>query len=294
MQAASGSRGASIYYTDELDADIQFAQEILEDSIFDSSLSPSFLPNRTTELTVQVSYASINLRDQVRENETVPLQFAYEAADCRIFYTIQTFYNYTALWQYAADAIWTNPALCVVGSTGFASAPGAASNLDGPPNAPSATVTADDIVGHLTANDTSQIPYLTHNADGIEDAAPVSKANPVKQCKSNADCVTLGKTHHFCAVVPLCDANLNPTVTTGLCLKKCSNGPQGAPECRASEKCLLNQLICDKPGHCVKQNSTPNKSSLVPNSADTVPQGVCDVICNGKGGLTTVKKSGPS
>jgi hypothetical protein len=128
MQGASGSRGASIYYTDDLDGDIRFAQEIFEDSIFnDQSASPSFLPNRTIELSVQVIYASINLRGQVQPNETVPLQFAYEGADCRIFYIPSTFYNYIALWQYAADAIWTNLSLYVNGSTGFASLVGAKS-----------------------------------------------------------------------------------------------------------------------------------------------------------------------
>lgn len=76
MQGASGSRGASIYHTTDMDVDIQFTQEILEDSIFDDNpASPHFLPNRTTELKVLVTYASINLRDQVRPNETVPLQF---------------------------------------------------------------------------------------------------------------------------------------------------------------------------------------------------------------------------
>lgn len=296
MQGAGGSRGASIYYTYELDGDIQFAQEVLEDSIFDDeTASPSFLPNRTTELSVQVTYASINLRDQVRPNETVPLQFAYEAADCRIFYTPSTFYNYSALWQYAADAIWTNPSLCVSGSTGFASPVGVQSDLNGPsPSSSAGTVTTNDILGHLNTSDTSTVPFLTHDSSSIEDAAPHAKADTVKQCKSNQDCIDVGKTHHLCAIVPLCDANNNPTITTGLCLKKCSNGPQGAPECRATEKCLLGQNICDKPSHCAKDNSTPNAHALVPNSQDTVPHGVCDLICNGRNGLSPVKKSGPS
>jgi hypothetical protein len=61
---------------------------------------------------------TINLRDQVRKGQTTPLQFAYEPADCRIYFTPKTIANYTALWQYAADAVWNNPALCVEGSTG--------------------------------------------------------------------------------------------------------------------------------------------------------------------------------
>lgn len=70
---------------------------------------------------VWVSYASLNIRDQIREGSDVPLQFAYEAANCRIFYTPQTIFNYTNLWMYAADAIWNKPELCVQGSTGYAS-----------------------------------------------------------------------------------------------------------------------------------------------------------------------------
>lgn len=50
----------------------------------------------------------------------MPLQFVYEAANCRIFYTPQTIFNYTNLWMYAADATWKKPELCVQGSTGYA------------------------------------------------------------------------------------------------------------------------------------------------------------------------------
>jgi hypothetical protein len=79
-----------------------------------------------------INYAQINLRDQIRKGETIPLQFTYEAANCRIFYTPQTFYNYTALWKYAADAIWSNSTkFCVKNSTGFATTNG--SDTAGPP-----------------------------------------------------------------------------------------------------------------------------------------------------------------
>ena len=54
-------------------------------------------------------------------NESTTLQFLYEAADCRIFYTPSTFSNYTNLWTYAANATWWTPQLCVEGSTGRAS-----------------------------------------------------------------------------------------------------------------------------------------------------------------------------
>ena len=295
MQTASGTRGARVYTTNELDQDIELAQEIIEDSILaDDSTNPFFLPNRTTELTFQVSYATINLRDQVRPNETVPLQFIYEAADCRIFYTVDTFYNYTLLWQYAADAIWTNSSLCVNGSTGFASTAGAPSDLNGPsPSSDAGTITANDILGHLNTSDTSKIPFLAHNASSIDDALPASNARVPASCKSTQDCINLGKSDHVCAIVELCDGNKRPEGLSKLCLKRCFNDPHGAPACRSTEKCLLTQDICDKPGHCGKENLSLNKGTLSPNSQASIARGVCDLICNGSG-LPKVRKSGPS
>jgi hypothetical protein len=124
MQAPAGSRGARAYsVTDVLDSNIAYAQYILQDN---NDPRQNFLPNRTEALDVYVEYAGINLRDQVRKGSDIPLQFLYEAANCRIFFTPKTFYNYSALWQYAADAIWTNPKLCVNGSTGYATTNGTA------------------------------------------------------------------------------------------------------------------------------------------------------------------------
>jgi hypothetical protein len=126
MQAPGGTRGAVIYDTDNLDGSISTVQTILQEN---NSPQQGFLPDRSNTGDVYVTYASVNLRDSVRKNETTPLQFAYEAADCRIFYTMDTIFNYTALWQYAANAIWTNTSLCVANSTGFATAANAPSNF---------------------------------------------------------------------------------------------------------------------------------------------------------------------
>lgn len=110
MQSPAGTRGASVYPNYQLDNDIELAKEQ------DPSLG-SRLPDRT--LDYYLSYASVNLRDQVRQDdrERTPLQFLYQPADCRIFYTPQTWYNFTNLWNYAADATWQNTALCVLNST---------------------------------------------------------------------------------------------------------------------------------------------------------------------------------
>jgi len=285
MQAASGSRGAAIYSTDDLDSDVEFAQEIIE--FDDSSANPYFLPNRTTELTFSITFASINLRDQVRPNETTPLQFAYEAADCRIFYTPKTFYNYSALWQYAADAIWTNPSLCVNGSTGFASQQGAAINVNGPPPSSDAgTISANDILGHLNTSDTSKIPYLTHDSSSIEDGIPVKAVQPIP-CTTTADCLNSKKANHQCAVITLCDALGNPEGTTKRCLKTCTNDQNGNSGCTGSQTCQTHLPICGTKG---APCSVKNPASLQKLTETSLKQsGVCDLTC--RAGVKVQKKS---
>ncbi|EAW20292.1 uncharacterized protein NFIA_099260 [Aspergillus fischeri NRRL 181] len=113
MQAPSGTRGAALYGTDKMDRDIHRARQV------DNS-TRRVLPTRGIDFFM--SSASVNLRDQIRRNSSdIPLQFLYEAADCRIFFTPKTWYNYTNLWTYAAEAAWHNPALCVATSNSTAS-----------------------------------------------------------------------------------------------------------------------------------------------------------------------------
>lgn len=116
MQTPSGSRGARYYDFSELDADINNTITVEAQSGLGIDAD---LPDRTDQ-DLYILDGGITLRNQMREGESVPLQMQFEAADCRIFYTPLTFNNFTNLWKYAAEAIWTHPDLCVQGSTGFA------------------------------------------------------------------------------------------------------------------------------------------------------------------------------
>lgn len=62
------------------------------------------------------SYA-VNFRDGIRQGDTseVPVQFRYEPADCRVFYTPEMTVDITALWTTVADATWGNGNGCVAG-----------------------------------------------------------------------------------------------------------------------------------------------------------------------------------
>jgi hypothetical protein len=114
MQAVSGSRGARAYDTSELDDDFSFFTATIH-----NDTAAALLPNRS-DTGLWITGAGINIREQVRNDDT-PLQFKYEAADCRIYYSIDNIFNMTRLWHDAAAAAWDDTSLCVTGSTGFPS-----------------------------------------------------------------------------------------------------------------------------------------------------------------------------
>ncbi|KAK3177069.1 hypothetical protein OEA41_008397 [Lepraria neglecta] len=152
MQAPAGTHGARSYTSGHLNQDINITKRL-------NNNTAVLLPAR--ELDYWISYASVNLRDQIREGQAgIPLQFVYEAPDCRVFYTKDTYNNYSNLWQYAADAIWSDPSKCVKGSTGHATY-GKNTDRIGPPQPPPST------------NTMYGIPTITQSA-GPQNAIPVS------------------------------------------------------------------------------------------------------------------------
>ena len=125
MQAVSGSRGAVAYTADILDTDFDFATNVNE-------TAATILPT-VHDTGMYLNYAGFTLRDQVRENDSIPLQFKYQAADCRIYFTLRSAYNLTRLWLDAAAAIWDDPSICVQGSTGYATASNNCTQAKPPP-----------------------------------------------------------------------------------------------------------------------------------------------------------------
>ena len=115
MQTVGGTRGAVAYSASDLDDDMSFARAI--DTYVPEDVNATIPEVR--EPGMFYSYATINLRDQIRQNEVVPLQFKYEAADCRLYYTIKNLYNMTQLWHDVSKAAFVDTSLCVSGSTGF-------------------------------------------------------------------------------------------------------------------------------------------------------------------------------
>jgi hypothetical protein len=126
MQAVSGTRGARVYSADALDSDFDFVN-----STIGNATATSLLPSRQ-DSGMLTTYAGFNIRDQVREGDSTPLQFKYEAADCRIYYTLSNVYNMTQLWRDAAAAAWKDSSLCIEGSTGYPTARNTTSDKNPP------------------------------------------------------------------------------------------------------------------------------------------------------------------
>ncbi|KAK8868572.1 Peptidase S41 [Apiospora arundinis] len=60
----------------------------------------------------------VNFRNAYQQgDDDTPLQFVYQAADCRLFYTYDNYNDPKTVWQAASDAIWGNKG-CVDGSKG--------------------------------------------------------------------------------------------------------------------------------------------------------------------------------
>jgi hypothetical protein len=61
---------------------------------------------------------NVNARDALRQGDDsgTPLQFRYEPADCRIYYTAQMTTDISASWKAAADSMWGTKNRCVAGS----------------------------------------------------------------------------------------------------------------------------------------------------------------------------------
>lgn len=63
----------------------------------------------------------VNLKDNLRQNDAsgTPLEFMYEAADCRMFFTAAMVTDVTEVWKGVADRMFKNGTdRCVTGSTG--------------------------------------------------------------------------------------------------------------------------------------------------------------------------------
>ena len=259
------TRGARYYDKDVLDENLEFAQAVLD---YFEDEKPNFIRNRT--LTTSIISAGVNLRDQIRKDQVIPLQFLYEAADCRIFYTPQTVYNYTALWQYAADAIWNDSGKCVTGSMGYSSVNGTKAAAPAQDVLPPASTGPPPKLGAaihamISGDDLKPEPVTsTTDKSGDPDGAPCGSKDP--ECEDD----------YFCAVDHMkCDKQKKKMVKSPICVLRCSTN--SSDECDDRTNCRplppsvppsKDEYLQEKSfrGYCKPSNKTCKKKPAKPIS----------------------------
>lgn len=124
MQGVGGVKGGQSLGVNYLNGYIQEANKLIQTSA--NTSAPLLTPAEWQEFnasspSLAPSYAwsgSINLRNEYDpDDDQTPLQFVYEAAECRRFYTLQNYLQRETVWQVAAKALFRNSG-CVKGSTG--------------------------------------------------------------------------------------------------------------------------------------------------------------------------------
>jgi len=133
MQGVSGSKGSQVYTWSQVYGEAERAfinlPQANQIALNNTDLGKLVYTTRPLARTAYGSSGSsasvINLRDNIREGDksATPLNFVYEAADCRLFYTADMIRDPTAVWKKTVDANWGDMGkLCVEGSTGHKSA----------------------------------------------------------------------------------------------------------------------------------------------------------------------------
>lgn len=120
IQAVGGVKGTNNYpwgYIQALAQDAILVAAPVQQQRYNSSVLRDYYSD--TPFTRAAAPPGANVRDGLRQNDTsgVPLQFRYEEADCRLYYTPEMTVDVTAIWKAAADARWGS-GKCVGGQTG--------------------------------------------------------------------------------------------------------------------------------------------------------------------------------
>ncbi|KAL1967220.1 hypothetical protein VTN77DRAFT_3511 [Rasamsonia byssochlamydoides] len=126
MQALGGSKGANSapYTALSSYATEGYALAVNASRTSDPVLTPEELDQYNSTVGIPVSEfplpllgGEVNLKNNYRPgNDIVPLQFIYEAAECRLFFTIENYQQQETIWAAAARAMFGNGS-CVLGST---------------------------------------------------------------------------------------------------------------------------------------------------------------------------------
>lgn len=115
IQAVGGVKGANVFQW-------SFIQSYCEQAIgINDTLQDSLLKEYKASRATDRAWAyGINVRDAVRRGDDsgVALQFKYEEADCRLYFTPEMTVSAVAIWKAVVDAQWIDSSKCI-GNGGY-------------------------------------------------------------------------------------------------------------------------------------------------------------------------------
>lgn len=117
IQAVGGVKGTNDYPFDFILESVEEAFQI-HGLHSDEYYNNTILGNYSDLAIVRAYDAVVNARDGIRQGDTteLPLQFQYETADCRIYYTPEMTVDETAVWKTVADTAFNGVSHCVAGN----------------------------------------------------------------------------------------------------------------------------------------------------------------------------------
>ncbi|KAJ5670657.1 Interphotoreceptor retinol-binding [Penicillium maclennaniae] len=124
MQGVGGVKGGQSLGINYINGYITQANQLIQQSANSSTpllTSAEWKEFNESSPSLAPSFAwsgSVNLRNEYDpDDDQTPLQFIYEAAECRLFYTLDNYLQRETVWQAAAKSMFGNGG-CVKGSTG--------------------------------------------------------------------------------------------------------------------------------------------------------------------------------
>nr|OQO24371.1 hypothetical protein B0A51_06442 [Rachicladosporium sp. CCFEE 5018] len=119
IQAVGGVKGTNDFPWDYIlqNVELPFQLQLLHD---DNYYKNTALGEYSNLPFYRATNYVVNSRDGIREGDEseTPLQFVYEEADCRIYYTPAMAVDETAVWKTVADTAFNGISHCVAGSLG--------------------------------------------------------------------------------------------------------------------------------------------------------------------------------
>jgi hypothetical protein len=120
MQAVGGAKGRNDYTWDEIYALVNATFTLGTPAQQAEWAGAELGQYSTLPFERGLAGPAVNVRDGIQEGDTgqTPLQFIYQPADCRIFYTAEMTVDVTALWEKVVDVTWGGDC-CVAGAVGL-------------------------------------------------------------------------------------------------------------------------------------------------------------------------------